>query len=205
VTKGVRLAGLERDRGGRDLTWAVADGERGRRWREIGVEAVLGNGASDGIGGLVRSLTLETGRGGQWLRLEVATGSGLLSLHPDKAGEIHGNVVSRDGVRHLALGVLNPALVEVSGSLAADAALCRALEHVVEVGEGTTVRVARVSDGLEVSIEPLSVLRKAFRSWELGDPADLRAIELDDHRVPVAGDVSTRWPLEDGIVTGSVD
>lgn len=200
MTKGVRLVGLERDRDGRDLTWTVADGERGRRWREISVAA-----SSGGIAGLARSLTLETGRGGQWLRLEVAAGAGLLSLHPDKAGEIHGNVVSADGVRHLALGVLNPALVDVAGSLAADASLCRALEAVVAVGEGTIVRVALVSDALEVSIEPLAVLRKAFRSWELGDPEQIRAIELDDHRVPVTGSASTRWPLEDGIVPASVD
>jgi len=96
------------------VTWTVSDGERGRRWREAVAEPA---------GGMARSMTLETGHAGQWLRLEMAAPAGLLSLHPDREGSIHGNVASADGVRDVALGVLRPPLVDVRDSLVGETAL----------------------------------------------------------------------------------
>jgi len=185
----VRLAGHDRDRLGRDVTWTIADGERGRRWREVTV---------DPAGVLVRSLTLETGRGGQWLRLEIAAAAGLLSLHPDRDGAVRGNIVAGDGIRHLDLGALDPPLVDIRGSLVGEAALCRALERLVPAGQGTATRVARVEDDLSVTIVELAVERRDARTWELTDGEDVRTIAVGELGRPATGPSSVEWPLETG-------
>ena len=77
---------------GATIVWSVAEGSRGRRWRESVTDE----------GGLVRSLLLEVTGGGRPARLELTSAAGLLTLHPatDQA-EIHGNVVTPTGIRHL--------------------------------------------------------------------------------------------------------
>jgi hypothetical protein len=184
-----RLAGIGRDRLGREVTWTIADGERGRRWRETVAEPA---------GGMARSVTLETGHAGQWLRLEMAAPAGLLSLHPDRGGSVHGNVVSRDGVRHLSLDALDPPLVDIRDSVVGETALCRALERRVAAGEGTTVSVARVGPGLEVTTVEVAVVRQDARTWELRDPDGTRAVAMGDLGTPANNDVGARWPLETG-------
>jgi len=145
---------------------------------------------------MARSMTLETGHAGQWLRLEMAAPAGLLSLHPDREGSIHGNVASADGVRDVALGVLRPPLVDVRDSLVGETALCRALERLVAAGEARTVTVVRVSAGLEVATGELEVLRRDARSWELGDSDGRREVSIGDRGAPAEGEAGVRWPLE---------
>jgi len=76
----------------RDAHLSAADGERGRRWRATATVD----------GRLTHAVLLETSPGGKILRLEVATASGLLTLHPAADGRsIHGNIVHVGGVRPL--------------------------------------------------------------------------------------------------------
>lgn len=189
MTTRVRLAGHATDRLGRAVTWTIADGERGRRWREV---------ATEPEGGGSRSLTLETGHAGQWIRLEIAAPAGLLSLHPDREGRVHGNVASADGVRHLSLGVLTPPLVDVRDSLVGETALCRALERLVAPGEGSGVRVVRVGAGLEVAVYDVGVTRSDARLWELRDSEGTREVTMGDLGTPADGEAGVRWPLETG-------
>ena len=58
-----RRAGTGRLPGGRRLTWTVADGRRGRRWRSV---------TTGDDGRLVQALLLETGAAGEIMRLEIA-------------------------------------------------------------------------------------------------------------------------------------
>lgn len=197
MTTRVRLAGHATDRLGRAVTWTIADGERGRRWREVATDAAgVAGDAADAAGS--RSLTLETGHAGQWLRLEIAAPSGLLSLHPDRDGRIQGNVATADGVRHLSLGVLTPPLVDIRDSLVGETALCRALERLVAPGEGSGVRVVRVGAALEVAIYDVGVTRHDARTWELRDSEGTREITMGDLGTPSDGESGTRWPLETG-------
>jgi hypothetical protein len=177
------------------MTWTIADGERGRRWREATAAAETADGVS---GGLAHAVTLETGHAGQWLRLEVAAPAGLLSLHPDRDGSINGNVVSKAGVRHIAKGVVQPPLVDVRDSLVAETALCRALERLVATGEGSTVSVVRVLPTLEVEVAALQVMRTDARRWELTDAEGIRTVSMGDRGAPVTSDAGAKWPLETG-------
>ena len=73
------------------MTWSVAAGSRGRRWREV-VAAE----------GTVRSsLLLELDPDGRFSHLELSTAAGLLTLHPEGDGTLHGNAVTHNGVRHV--------------------------------------------------------------------------------------------------------
>lgn len=110
----VRLAGSGRRADGALVTWTVAEGRRGRRWRESVVRGDV----------LVHSLLFETDPQGRFSHLELATPSGLVTLHPEGDGTLHGNVVrAADGVEHV-VGVRfgADAVLLVVGSPIADAA-----------------------------------------------------------------------------------
>lgn len=87
----LRRAGWGRDRDGAIVTWSVAEGRRGRRWREVV--------ARDGA--VQSSLLLELDPDGRFSHLELSTAAGLLTLHPEDDGTLHGNAVMADGVRHV--------------------------------------------------------------------------------------------------------
>jgi hypothetical protein len=74
------------------LTWSLAEGGRGRRWRAT--RTVDGR--------LDATLLLEVDAADRPARLEVSSARGLLTLHPSRdQRELHGNVVTPDGIRHL--------------------------------------------------------------------------------------------------------
>jgi hypothetical protein len=186
MSQAPRVAAHERDSKGRDVTWTVAEGRHGRRWRELAIEA----------SSAARSLTLETDGQGAWQRLEIGGSSGLLSLHPESDGSIHGNVASRTGIRHLSLGVVKPPRVDVPGSLVAEAALCWSMARHVRVGERKTITVASIAEPVSVALSELTVDRRTTGTWELTDGDRRRLVEIDDAGLPVAHVGSERWPLE---------
>jgi len=89
----LRRAGHGRALDGSIVTWSVAEGSRGRRWREI-----VRSGEGSGIRS---SLLLELDPDGRFSHLELSTAAGLLTLHPEGDGTLHGNAVQADGVHHV--------------------------------------------------------------------------------------------------------
>ena len=92
MSEPVRLAGQGRRADGAVVTWTLAEGRRGRRWREsVSVDDRL-----------VHALLFETGPDGRFTHLELAGPTGLATLHPEGDGTLHGNVVrAASGVRHV--------------------------------------------------------------------------------------------------------
>jgi hypothetical protein len=163
----LRVAGTGRALDGATVTWSVAEGRRGRRWRE----AV----ARDGM--VVHSLLLELDPDGRFAHLELTTAAGLLTLHPEGDGTLHGNAVTPAGITHVRGLPWQPDdVILIEGSV-----VCRAV-----AGQW---QLARELDGLDaVRVEAdLSLTRK--RATDAAPPVDGRGL-------PVLQD-SREWPLEE--------
>jgi hypothetical protein len=163
----LRVAGTGRSLDGATVTWSVAEGRRGRRWRE----AIVRDGA------VVHSLLFELNPDGRFAHLELTTPAGLLTLHPEGDGTLHGNAVTPDGVTHVrGLPWDQDAVVLIDGSV-----VCA-----VVAGQWRLGRAA----------ETLAVVRVAA---DLSLERERRAIELP----PVHGrglpmlDDAHQWPLEE--------
>jgi hypothetical protein len=94
----LRRGGHGRAPDGSIVTWTVAEGRRGRRWREV---VVVGE-------GIRSSLLHELDPDGRFSHLELSTAAGLLTLHPEGDGTLHGNVVTTSGVGHVVGVPWNP-------------------------------------------------------------------------------------------------
>ena len=93
MTGPTRAAGWGRGPDATVVTWTVAEGRKGRRWREV-----VARGAD-----VVHSLLLETDPNGRFSHLELARADGLWTFHPEVDGTLHGNHVGSDsGVQHIA-------------------------------------------------------------------------------------------------------
>jgi hypothetical protein len=179
----VRRAGRAVLEGGSTVVWTVSEGRRGRRWREV---------RTDGGGAVLSSLLLETDPAGRFLHAEHSTATGLLTLHPEGDGTLHGNVVTGDGVRHitgLRWSADSALLVDVSPI--ALAAVVHAVRGRVIVGVSTSLAVARVTLGLAIALETVDVERVAVDRWRVDD----RDVLVDPDALPVFAEAST-WPLE---------
>jgi hypothetical protein len=116
VTRPVRLAGSVRRGDGTLVTWTLAEGRKGRRWREV---------VTSDDGGMRWALLYETDPDGAFSHLELASAAGLATLHPEGDGTLHGNVVEPEGgVRHIVGAPFEPgSALLVAGSLVAAAAV----------------------------------------------------------------------------------
>jgi hypothetical protein len=156
----MRRAGRGRlpDRG--SVVWSVAEGSRGRRWREV---------RRDGRGVVVSSLLYETHPDSRFAHIELSTAAGLLTLHPEGDGTLHGNVVTDAGLRHLRDLQWTPeSVVLVEGSVVASAAAAR-----------------RVADGIRITLglEVVPLYREII------------SVDTDGDGLPIFAD-SASWPLE---------
>jgi hypothetical protein len=127
----VRRAGHAELGDGATVTWTVSEGTKGRRWREVAVRG----------GAVVHSLLLETFPDGRFAHLELSTAAGLLTLHPEGDGSLHGNAVSAEGVVHV-VGLPWPdgSVVLVEGSRISSAAAAGIdAHHAVVVGLNLSV------------------------------------------------------------------
>jgi hypothetical protein len=180
----VRRAGSGRLSDGGRVTWTVADGSKGRRWREV---------VTDGLA-IRHSLLLETAPDRRFSHLELATPTGLLTLHPEGDGTLHGNVVGAGGVRHIVgLPWSRDGLVDLAGSTITAAACAWLLER-VEPGPTSPVTVLGISRTLDLEPHPVAVARRWDGSWGIAG-ASRFAADLDG--LPVLEDGPT-WPLEVG-------
>ncbi len=185
----VRRAGTGALPGGRRVTWTVADGRRGRRWREITT-------AGDR---LLHALLVEVAPDGTVSKLEVAAPAGLLTLHPEPDGSmLHGNVVRATGIEHVALPWA-PGHVLLAGASPVTAAVAAVrFAAWIGVGEGVSIQAVEVGDGLGIRPATWRVARTGGRRWHMvaagGGPSVL--LELDGDGVPTGLDDAHEWPLE---------
>jgi hypothetical protein len=181
----VRVGGRAVLPSGEVVVWSVADGRRGRRWREV----------TSRDGDILRAVLLETDPAGQVVRLEMATASGLLTLHPERDESVlHGNVVTRDGIRHL---TFREALLFVVGSPAAAAIALGSLSNEIAVAATQRVDVLWIDDRLEPGEGSWEVTRLEERTWRLVDALDgeVRTARLRADGLAELPDGET-WPLE---------
>ena len=186
----VKTGGRTAAADGGTLIWSVAEGLRGRRWREAVTED----------GRLRRSLLLEVSPGGLPSRLELTSAVGLLTAHPDRDGrELHGNVVTATGVRHLRFDWSSEHELLVIASPATAAVALRHYTDIVAVEETRTIPVVWIDETLEPRAGAWQVIRTGPDGWLLRDPdgTDAPAVHLDEDGLPVLPGAD-RWPLERG-------
>lgn len=154
---------------GRTLVWSVAEGRRGQRWRSstMGPE-----------GRLDLALLIEVGGDGWFNRLELATSSAMLTLHPEPdRSRVDGNVVTERGVTPISVRWSSQHVLWVRDS---------------PIAEILTRRVAppggRIRSGLSIDSTLLVALETRPAEEGSGPPSD-------DRGVPVLG-ASLEWDLE---------
>jgi hypothetical protein len=178
----VRRAGRAILEDGSTVVWTVSEGHRGRRWREV---------RTDGGGAVLSSLLLETDPAGRFLHAELSSATGLLTLHPDSDGSLHGNVVTGDGVRHITgLRWSADSALLVDGSAIALAAVVAALRE-RDSGVSASLAVAHVTLGLDVAIDRVGVERLAHDRWLVKGGE----VDVDPEGLPVLTNARS-WPLE---------
>jgi len=185
----VRRGGTASLPGGRHLVWSVAAGVNGRRWRSV---------TSHGDGRMEASLLVETAPDGRLVKLELATGEGLLTLHPD--GDpllLHGNVVRASGIDHLSLPwsaghILLAGASPVTAAIAVQGTAAR-----VGVGEGANLPAVDVGIDLRPRPATWHVAHTAELRWRLlaADGGASLLLETDADGLPTAAD-GVSWPLE---------
>jgi hypothetical protein len=176
VGRFVRVGGRGSTGAGRSVIWSVAEGSLGRRYR-----------------GIADSLLLETDPAGRFSHLELSTPSGLLTLHPEGDGTLHGHAVVSDGVEHVVGLPWEPdGLVVVEDSVVCVLAAAQLLRPTLDPGSSLAAHAAWIPPTLWVEIRPVRVGR-AGGAWQLGGDAP---IEIDPSGIPSLTGGET-WPLED--------
>lgn len=179
----VRRAGSGLTQSGDRAWWSVAEGRRGRRWRE----------SVAGSGGLRHSLLLETDAAGRFLHLELATPAGLLTLHPEPDGTLHGNVLERGGLRHVTGLSWDPeGVVDVAGSPLAGSAAAHRLRNVVAAEASITWTTLWITAELTVGVGPQRIERQGSDTWRIAGGDGVR---VDEDGLPVLHD-GRSWPLD---------
>lgn len=169
MTGWLRRAGFATLPDGGSISWTVAEGRSGRRWRWRNV----------GRAGELRAAgLLELRPTGEIARLELATAAGLLTVHPEaEDGRLHGNVVAPGGVRAISLDWRPGDRISVEGSVVMPGALGRASgpsaagEGRRQVAIGLDLRLAIVPDAAlaaDADLDGDGIPRLlAERSWPL--------------------------------------
>jgi hypothetical protein len=184
----LRRAGVIRLLDGRSVTWSVAEGRRGRRWRETVAKP-------DGDG-IRHSLLLEMDADDQFAHLELSTRAGLLTLHPEGDGTLHGNAVTDGGIEHVrGLPWDSTAIALVDGSLVSRLAAFPGLARVIDPGATRPVTVLRIPSDLQLLVGDEEVSRGAEGRWTFVGP---ETIVVDQEGLLRSS--STRdWPLEETV------
>jgi len=182
MTDPTRVAGWGHAADGSQVTWTVAEGRRGRRWREVVVD-----------GSATRhALLLETGPDGWFSHLELARADGLWTFHPEPDGTLHGNHVARGetGVDHVAGWPFQQGdALLIEGSPIALAALAWSL-RTAEAGSVLDVAGVEIRlDGQLARAAAIAVERLDGRRWRVGEGSPF---EVDADGLPVLADGERR-------------
>jgi hypothetical protein len=173
------------------VTWTVAEGGRGRRWREV-----IATGDA-----VQHSLLLETSPDGRFSHLELARAGGLWTFHPEGDGSLHGNAVERDApeVRHVVGWAFAPDdLMLVEGSPLSAAAIAwyasRTTSEEPQRAAQVTARAGVILrlDGSIDAVEAIRLEGLTDGSWQVGDEP---RIVIDDAGLPLLSGGVIR-PLE---------
>jgi hypothetical protein len=192
VHRGVRRAGVALLADGAEVVWSVADGRRGRRWRAV----------TNRDGTVVASLLLEVDPDGRPAHLELATAAGLLTLHPEPTGQLHGNAVTGEGVRHLTMAWGDDHELEFEPFDISSAVIAHRLDGLLPAGEGRAVPVVAIRLDLDVRETTRRYARLDTATWRIEGDGDARTTEVDARGLPAwpvpAGEPNKarEWPLE---------
>lgn len=182
----VRRAGRIGQADGNIVLWSVADGRRGRRWRVAVVRD----------GGLVSSTLLEVSPEGRPVRLELTTSVGLLTLHPEASGDLHGNAVTQGGVRHLRHAWSDEHELVVDGVPVLGGVTAQRLAGSTPAGEGRTVPVVAVGLDLAIREGVRTFHRLDAITWRIDGGADPETMTIDAGGIPRWSGDADEWPLE---------
>ena len=142
---------------------------------------------------VVSSLLLETDSDGRFSHTELSTAAGLLTLHPESDGTVHGNTVGEHGIGHLVGLPWDPdGLFLVEGSAIAVAAAALHAGSRVAVGSTSALPAVVASLDLGLSGEDMPVRRPSAATWQIGGQPTLT---VDERGLPVLVD-GIDWPLE---------
>jgi hypothetical protein len=189
MTAQTRVAGWGSGAFGSLVTWTVAEGRTGRRWREVV--------SQDGT--VLHALLLETEPDGRFSHLELARADGLWTFHPEPDGTLHGNHVggSKPDVTHIAGWPFAPddALI-IEGSPISHAAIAWRWTRTLAPGVVTAkIGGVLVRPGSElVRVPGLRIERLSATRWQVGEGSPF---DIDEAGLPVLGGGTTR-PLEAG-------
>jgi len=183
----VRLGGRATLPNGREVLWSAADGRRGRRWRATTIRG----------GAVEASLLLELGVDGRPSRCELATPAGLLTLHPEPDGVLHGNAVTPAGIRHLTFAWSDEHELEIDAlPVVPWAATASRLAATTPAGEGRTVPVVVVGPDLTVHPAKRRYERVDATTWAIGGDGREETLAVDARGLPIWPAGAGEWPLE---------
>lgn len=172
----LRVAGWGTLDDGSTMTWTIAEGRRGRRWREV-----VARGEAVG-----HALLLETDAAGRFSHLELARSDGLWTFHPEPDGTLHGNHVDPQSadVRHVeGMPFGADDLLVIEGSpLAAAAIASRLAAHLFEGEVATFAAVVLPGEGSVTADPAIRVERLSASRWRVGGG---RPFEIDADGAPV--------------------
>jgi hypothetical protein len=176
---------------GTRLTWSVAAGDRGRRWRAV----------TDLDGREVLATLLELDPAGRPARLELTVPGALLTLHPTADGGLHGNVVRDDGIDHLAFEWGPHHELVVAGMPLVVAAAAHRLAGTVAVGEAAERPAVVVDEALRptpaaIRFERVDGLRWLVANVDPQEPAHEVTFAIDPDGLPAGLADAETWPLE---------
>jgi hypothetical protein len=172
---------------GAQLTWSLAEGGRGRRWRASRVRD----------GRLEGTILLEIDGAGRPTRLEIGTSDGLLTLHPDRGErELHGNVVTPAEIRHLRFDWSPAHELVVDGFPIALLAAAGRLGADIPVGDTAERPAVIVDSGLRCHVATLRLVRLDERRWRAEEEGSAVGVAIDADGAPAGLDDAEEWPLE---------
>ena len=172
---------------GARMTWSLAEGGRGRRWRASRVRD----------GHLEGTILLEIDAAGRPARLELGTSDGLLTLHPVRGeSELHGNVVTPAGIRHLRFDWSPAHELVVDGFPVLLLAAARRLAAVIRAGETAERPAIVVDNALRCHALTLRFVRLDERRWRAEGEGSAIGVAIDADGAPTGLDAAQDWPLE---------
>ena len=151
---------------------------------------------------MVVSHVLETGLDGRFERLESAAGNGLLTLHREANGSVHGNRITEIGVDHLMIEAPAPDLAIVGRAGMGVAALVAGFvagfeDRAALAGGRAAFDVLEITDDLGVRVAGCTARTVRAGEWEVRTTLTARTAVLGPDGLPadeIAEGVS--WPLE---------